>query len=130
MNLIEIYDHWRRNYGSAEEIFRNPSGITRGLRRSYAYSKFMRSYKRTAKSNGEYHCYHCRDDKDLHGHHLISISVDSSMALVDDNIVLACRDCHFHICHNSNWKHQLDPAIIFEVSNLLNENTYHPIEVN
>lgn len=102
--LLEI-QFWWRNHASNKRVSRVASELNRTVRESYAYGKAMREFRKIAKTDGKYICFHCRKHTNLHIHHIVPVSVAPSLACDHDNFILACSKHHFSLCHNGNWQH-------------------------
>ena len=55
-------------------------------------------------------CAMCGYTKKLEGHHILPRHLYPQYALVEQNILILCDDCHFHIGHWCNYK-KYNPSI-------------------
>jgi hypothetical protein len=49
-------------------------------------------------------CAICGWKKKLEGHHVKPRHLYPELTLIWENVVILCRDCHFHIAHWNNYK--------------------------
>jgi len=55
-------------------------------------------------------CAVCGYAKKLEGHHILPRHIFPQYALIEQNIIVLCNDCHFHIGHWNDWK-DYNPSI-------------------
>lgn len=56
-------------------------------------------------------CAYCRKTHDLEAHHIVPFHLQPALELVEANLVVLCRWCHFVIGHFGDWK-LFNPCIL------------------
>lgn len=82
-------------------LARNPSFITQFIRRGGNVRKAMDNFRNMEENK---HCQFCGDQKRIEIHHVVPVSVDDTLADVEDNFIALCKQCHFVVGHGRNYK--------------------------
>jgi hypothetical protein len=90
----------------------------RRLRVEYDYLKAVgvRQYRRWRRLRNDVVkqakcCMACGYKKELEAHHILPRHIKPELALTWNNLVVLCRDCHFHLGHWCNFKNY-NPEIV------------------
>lgn len=72
-------------------------------------------------------CECCNKSTELEVHHVIPVSVDASLELIEENLICLCERCHLVVGHLNNW-HRWNPHIRHDAA-LLKSRHSHEQEV-
>ena len=84
-------------------VIRNPSELTRGVRRLAKVRRAMRAF-RSKPENAQ--CAWCGRSNRLEVHHIVPVSVAPHLAADQNNMIMLCRKppCHQTIGHNGDFR--------------------------
>lgn len=87
----------------ARYVLRNPTELTRGVRRLWAVRKSLLEFRSWPANQ---FCAWCGRTKRLEVHHVIPVSVDPDQAGNKGNMLMLCRKpaCHQVIGHNGDFR--------------------------
>ena len=77
---------------------RNPSYVTKNVRRSWAVRKAMKAYREDNPS-----CEWCGREKKLEVHHDIPVAIAPGLAASRSNLRTMCKPCHRVVAHGNNF---------------------------
>jgi len=84
-------------------IVRNPTLLTKHIRRTYAYHKAIRKFRKTHKT-----CAWCGRSGKVDVHHIEPVAVAPELAAVESNMIMLCRkpQCHLVIGHDGDFRNR------------------------
>lgn len=81
---------------------RNPSYVTKHLRRSWSVRKAMKKFREQHTS-----CAYCGRREKLHVHHVVPVSVSAELADKAYNMIMLCGNrCHLVIGHEGDYRNR------------------------
>lgn len=87
-----------------------------GIEIDYIFSVGVKTWKdwrslRKEILKTQIECHVCGYEKKLEVHHITPRHVSPELALKWDNLIVLCRDCHFHIGHWCDF-HESNPDVV------------------